>query len=763
MIKVLGSYGNRGKNRFTTSFLIRENIVIDAGNLSNGLDNVEQIEHIFLTHSHFDHILDIPFVIDTNFSKRTKSLKIYALKETINSIKQIFNNQIWPDFSKIKLLNGKDAIKFIEIEIFKPIKLYQFIFTPIPANHSVPAVGYKIEKNNQTIIISGDTYLNPELVKIIKTTQNLKAVFLECSFPSNLDILAKTSKHLTPKLIYDMKLPKNINLFFYHFKYELKSQIIAELSSFELIKTPYQILNDGLCIKIFDNKECNISYNNLYQEKLNKLMEIGVELSYENNINFLLDDILSAAREFTGADGGSIYLKKGDKLYFEIIQNQTLNTFMGGRKGKIEWSPLELFKNGKENKNMVAVLCALTQQIYNIPDVYKNTQFDFSGTKEFDKKTGYISKSMLVIPLINHKKETIGVLQLINKKQKHFIIPFTKEDEDISMSLASQAAVSITKNRLIDDLENFIESFINVIAKAIDEKSKYTSNHIQRVSKLAEIMSIEINKDKKFYPDIHYNKNMLKQIKISALLHDIGKITTDPRIMDKSTKLEKEIDRIEIIKERFEIIKRDLKIQQLKNKNNSKYKSKLQEIEEDFKFLTEVNKGGEFLSDKKIQKIEEISKKYSYLLNNKEVPILRDDEKEMLKIKKGTLSENERKHIQRHALMTLEMLSNLPFPSEYSEIIHIASNHHEKPNGKGYPRGLSDKNLTLEDKLLAICDIFEALSSTDRPYKESKTLEEVLKIMEKMADNNEIDKKLFQFFKTKKIWEKIKKGEKKED
>jgi len=747
MIKVLGSYGNRAKDAFTTAFLLREDIAIDAGNLANGLaEDVVKLKHIFLSHSHFDHILDIPFVIDTWFNKRIDTLKIYGLKETITAIKELFNNQIWPDFSNINLLNGKKAIEFIEIEINQEFVFDELKLIPIKSNHTVPTVGYKIIKNNKSVIITSDTYLNDSLIDEINNSDNLKAVIIECSFPSKFKELAKTSKHLTPSLIAQIKEQiKDVPLFFFHFKKEYKSEIIEELNDLGLIKNANQILDDGMCIEIFDNYECKFSDENIYKKELKKLMKIGVELSHQENINYLLEDILSVAREFTNADGGSVYLKMGDKLYFSIIQNDTLNTFMGGRHEEIKWPPLELYVEGKENRKMVASLCALTQEIYNISDVYQNKEFDFSGTKKFDASTGYRSKSMLVIPLINHKKETIGVLQLINKKDKEFIIPFNKDDEEITMSLASQAAISITKNKLIEDLEDFIESFIKVIAKAVDEKSKYTGNHVQKVAILAELMSQEINKDNEFFSDVKYDENMLKQIKIAALLHDIGKITTDPRIMDKSTKLEDIVDKIDIIAERFEIIKRDL---MLKGIND------FSEIIKDLEFLRSVNIGGEFMSDDKIAKIDEIANKYKYLFQDKEVSILREDELEMLKIRKGTLSEAERKHIERHALMTLEMLSGLPFPKEYKEVTHIAANHHEKLNCKGYPRGLCEKDLTLEDRMLAICDIFEALTASDRPYKKPKKLSEVFKIMNFMVKDGEIDGKLFKFFVEKGIWKK---------
>ena len=745
MIQILGSYGNRSKSKYTTSFLIREDIAIDAGNLSNSLgDDVSKLEHIFITHSHFDHILDIPFVIDTGFENRKQSLKIYALKETLESLKGLFNDQIWPDFSKIKLLNNEPAIQFIEIEEYEKFIFDDLEIEAIPANHTVATVGYKITKKDQSVIISSDTYLNDELVDIVNSCQNLKLLIIEVSFPNRLESLAKVSKHLTPNLVNQLvkKFNKNIKLAFYHFKVEYKQDIVEELYKLKLVSNFQQILEDGMKIKIFNSRFNTINKNRLIQE-LTKFSKIGIELSKQTNIEYLLEDILSVAREFTNADGGSVYLKKDDKLYFKIIQNDTLNISMGGRNSKIEWEPLYIHHNGEENNHMVAVLCALTQKIFNIPDVYLNKKFDFSGTREFDKNTGFRSKSMLVIPLINHEKETIGVLQLINKKYGNTIIPFSKTDEEISLSLASQAAVFITKNKLIESLKQFIESFINLIATAIDEKSKYTGKHIQKVSILAEIMTKEINKDKEYFKDKKYNKNMINQMKIASLLHDIGKITTDPRIMDKSTKLETTLDKIDIIAERFEIIKRDFLLQGI---------SDFEELEQDFIFLKNLNLGAEFVSDDKILKIEEIANKYMYMFGNKKVSILRDDEIEMLKIRKGTLSDKEREHINRHAIMTLDMLSKLPFPKEYSEVTHIAANHHEKLNGKGYPRGLTQSELTLEDKILAICDIFEALTASDRPYKTPKKLSEVFKIMEFMVKGKEIDEILFEFFIKKEIW-----------
>jgi len=361
MIKILGSFGNRVANGGTTSFLLDEEIAIDAGNLSKLGKDVIKLNHIFISHSHFDHIADLPFVIDTLFSERKETLKIYGLKETLNQLQNIFNNKIWPDFRNIKLLNNKASVEFIEIQTNQTIKLKNFTIKFIYANHTVANVGFKITKNNKTIIISSDTYLNDKLIKEVNKDDIL---FLECSFPSYLENLAKTAKHLTPNLIKSfIDKIKTKNIFFYHFKYEYKDEIIKELFEKNIISNINQILEDDETISF---KKSNTIYKkNTYSDAFYKLAKIGVELSTQQNIDYLLEDILSIAREFTNADAGSVYFKNDDKLYFKIIQNDTLNIFMGGRNESIKWNPLNL-----KDKNMVAVLSAVNQQVFNIEDVY---------------------------------------------------------------------------------------------------------------------------------------------------------------------------------------------------------------------------------------------------------------------------------------------------------------------------------------------------------------------------------------------------------
>ncbi|GAX86958.1 conserved hypothetical protein [Lebetimonas natsushimae] len=729
-IEVLGSYGNKDKEKYSTCFKIDDSIIIDAGNIINEVKNLEKIKHIFLTHPHFDHIVDIPFLIDLIYSKIRNPINIYGNKETIESLKNfIFNDKTWPEFQNINLINSyKKTIKFVEIEANKPIIVHNNEILPFTVDHTVTTFGYLI---NQKYLISGDTALCENL---IKTINNFKPqhLILECSFPNRMKNLAEISKHMTPQDIFKLinKLNYKPKIYIYHIKPLFKNEIEKELKNLNVT-----ILDDNMII----NEDRIIKRKNIKEI----LFEMIKDLYSENNPINILEKIITYARKITNADGGTIYLKTEDDQYlkFKIIQNDTLNI---KEKENTIWPKIPLYVNGKENKKMVASLCALTGRIIHIEDVYNDREFDFEGTKKFDKKNNYLSKSMLVIPLRGHNKDIIGVLQLINKKYDDKIIAFDQNDEKIVELLASIAAISLTKDKLIKDFEKLFTSFIKTIGIAIDKKSKYTSKHVQRVAKLSIMIANAIEKEKiKTYP-----KDELKMIEIAGWLHDIGKIAIPEQIMDKAAKLEKTIDRIEIIKYKFELLKKEYYIQLLEKKLSKKeYEKLIKKADNDFEFLKEINKGCEWMDDEKLNRLKEIAK---IKIDNEN--LLNKDELKNLSIRKGTLTDEERKIIQSHAEIGLNMLQNLHFPKKYKKLPDIAANHHEKLNGKGYPRGLSAKDLSLEERILAIADIFEALSAADRPYKESNKLSEIFKILYNMAKNNEIDKEIIKIIIKNKIY-----------
>lgn len=760
-IKVLGASGSKMKNKGTTSFQVSKDILVDAGNVLNTLgENTEFINHVFLTHSHADHITDLPFIVEGFFEKRTEPLTIYASKETIDSLKMhTFNNEIWPDFSKINLLNSdKKSLVFKEIKLDETITINKYEIKAINAIHIPGAFGFVIIKDDiDGYLISGDTYLNEVLVEEINNNPKIKLLITECSFPNKMAKLAYDSQHLTPSLLAQnlQNLKRtDIQIFIYHLKHIYEEQMQEEIKELDILKYGGKILEEGDVIHINSGE---IETDMLSHVKFQRIMDINLELANELDKDKLFEMILTLTRELTHSEAGTLYIKSEDKnfLDFKVVQNKPLDIYMGGTKSEITWDSLPLYlEDGSLNKSMIAAVSALDKKIININNVYENDDYDFSGTKNFDKNTGYKTKSVLVIPLTNHEDDVIGVLQLINKtKVSGRVTPFDKVDEEILKALAAQAAMALTNSQLITSLEAFLNAFVSTIASAIDAKSKHTLCHINKVSKLAPLIAQAIHDDDTLYKDVKYTKDQMQEIELAAKMHDIGKISMPESIIDKATKLQLMLDGIDIIKERAEIMKRDFEILLLKNEiSQDEYETRNKNLQEDILFLEKVNIGGEFMRDEDIEKIEEISL-YTYLKDGKEVQLLTNEEKYNLSIRKGTLTAEEKLIMNSHAKLSYDMLTALPFPKKYSNVVHIAVNHHEKLNGKGYPRGLSEKDLVLEDRIMILADIFEALTASDRPYKGAKKLSEVFKILSFMAKDNEIDADLLKFFQNSKTLE----------
>jgi len=505
--------------------------------------------------------------------------------------------------------------------------------------------------------------------------------------------------------------------------------------------------------------------------KINKLSEIGAALSAERNLPKLLQMILEEARAFTRADGGTLYMMNddGQSMRFEIVQTDSLGIRMGGISGNpINWYPVRLYlADGTPNHAMVSAHVGITGETVNIPDVYDVEGFDFTGTRAFDAKTGYRSQSMLVVPMRNHENEIIGVLQLLNAQDPlaKASIPFSAADERLIASLASQAAVAITNTQLIHDLENLLESFIQVIASAIDEKSPYTGGHIERVAMLTMQIAEMLNSiDEEPFAELNLNADQLKELRMAAWMHDIGKITTPEYVVDKSTKLETIYDRIHTVQARLEILKRDAQIDYLKKRLKiaegqladdggtleANFKERLRQIESDAQFLRQANIGGEFMAKEHQERVHQIAAQ-EILIGEEQTPLLTANEVQNLNIPRGTLSNEERQIINNHVAVTIKMLEKLPFPKKLRHVPEYAGGHHEKLDGTGYPKGLTDKDLSPQAKMMALADIFEALTARDRPYKKGKTLSEAMRIMGFMAKDKHIDPVMFELFKRHKM------------
>ncbi len=502
-------------------------------------------------------------------------------------------------------------------------------------------------------------------------------------------------------------------------------------------------------------------------QRLDQLNAIGASLSAERDINRLLEAILTAAKTITRADGGTLYrLTEEKSLRFEIVRTSSLKYYLGGTTGNpVPFYPIQLYKDGKPNQSMVAAQAALTGKTINIADAYTAEGFDFTGTRAFDAKTGYRSKSFLTVPMRNHEGETIGVLQLINAQDPGSgeIVAFSASDQRLAESLASQAAVALSNRMLINQLESLFESFISLINGAIDEKSPYTGGHCQRVPVLTMMLAEAVNETNEGpLAKFRMTDKDRYELKIAGLLHDCGKVTTPVHVVDKATKLETIFDRVQLIDTRFEVLKRDLEIESLKRRatlsrmelaeEEARLREQLRRLDEDRKFLHACNIGSERMRDDDIEHVKRIAKYRWRDVSGHEAEFLTADEVRNLTIRAGTLTEEERKIINHHIVATIKMLEALPWPKHLTNVPEYAGGHHERMDGKGYPRGLTREQMSVQARCMGIADIFEALTAKDRPYKKGKTLSESLEILGKFKLNGHIDPDLFDVFVRRKVY-----------
>ena len=501
--------------------------------------------------------------------------------------------------------------------------------------------------------------------------------------------------------------------------------------------------------------------------KIEALTNIGAALSSDHDIDHLLKFILLSAKGLLNADGGTIYRVQGNDVAFEILVNDSLRISMGrAMEQEITFPPIKLYDEyGNPNNSMVVAYSVLHDKTVNIRDAYVEQGFDFSGTKLFDQKTGYRSKSFLTVPMKNHDNEIIGVLQLINAQDKKTgeVIPFSYSDQRFTEALASEAAVALTNRQLIDQLKALFYAFAKVINSAIDDKSAYTGGHCQRVPVLTLMLAEAVNET-----SVGPLKNFTmadkdrRELELAGLLHDCGKITTPVHVVDKATKLETIFDRIKLVEARFAALKREAKIAFLeasfemperKDIYQAEYHEKIRIIDDDLAFLRHTNIGGEFLKDEDVVRVKDIAKNYTWTdVSGICHAILDESEVENLTIRAGTLTGSERQIINHHVDMTIAMLNSLPWPKDLMNVTEYAGGHHERMDGRGYPKGLRRDQMSVQARMMGIADIFEALTAKDRPYKKFITLSEAMIILGKMCQEGHVDPDIFDVFVRKQVY-----------
>jgi len=509
--------------------------------------------------------------------------------------------------------------------------------------------------------------------------------------------------------------------------------------------------------------------------RLEQLTELSVALSTSRNIPLLLERILQTARSITRADGGTLYraVEDGNGLAFDISMNDTLHMHQGGSSANAISIPNIALRNpdGSRNLSAVSAYAANERKSVNIADVYQADGFNFSGMRSFDEKYNYHSQSFLTVPMEDHEGELVGVLQLINaldpvtgKPQ-----PFSETDQYFIEALASQAAIAITNQQLIYRLENLFEHFIQLINMGIDEKSPHTGRHCEHVPVLAMLLA-EATHDTTVGPlaSFQMSERDRRELWVAGLLHDCGKITTPNHVVEKSTKLETIFDRIDLIDTRFEVLKRDAEIAILKQKcalgsaldeaQSQALDRQLQEqcaqIDADRAFLRHANIGSEGMKPEDQLRVTEIAKHQWRDPSGQVVAALTEEEVNNLRIRMGTLNDAERQIINNHIVVTIKMLESLPWPKQLRNVTEYAGGHHERMDGKGYPKGLTRDEMSLQARMMAIADIFEALTAADRPYKRGNTLSEALEILGGFRQRDHIDPDLFDVFVRSKVYQK---------
>jgi HD-GYP domain-containing protein (c-di-GMP phosphodiesterase class II) len=476
-----------------------------------------------------------------------------------------------------------------------------------------------------------------------------------------------------------------------------------------------------------------------YKELVFALNRIGIALGSETKLQNLFNLIVDEIINFAECDACSLYIK--DAVKNELVFQATKTLSLKQRKGTE--SVFKSFSVPIELKS-IAGYTTITGETVNLEDCYnipKDTSYDFN--ESYDQKTGYKTVSMLSVPMKDSEGDVLGVIQLINKfDRKGKIVPFSKEFEEIILSLASQAAVALINARLLEANRNLYKALVEAFSEAIEARSPHTAGHSKRVAYISNLIAEHINKkDDGYFANIFFSDEKLEELKYAALLHDVGKVAVPESVLEKRNKLEE--DEVAIIKNRFEIIKFSTEF----NIHDEKLKeSFIKQIEEDLRFILDKNAPG-FCSEDDKKKIIEIGNKKFVDFDGVEHSYLEEDEIYMLtNFVKGNFSPEEWEKMKRHVNNTLDILETVPFTDDLKDIPKIAGAHHEMLNGSGYPFSVQGENIMLQSRILAVADVFEALTASDRPYKKAMPIDKAVQVIGFMAKDGELDKELVGMF-----------------
>lgn len=484
------------------------------------------------------------------------------------------------------------------------------------------------------------------------------------------------------------------------------------------------------------------------KEAMKKVLEVGVLLSSERDLNRLLEKILSSVMEIAHCNAGTLYLRDGEFLRFTIMRNDKLKTYFGGDGKEPDLPPVPL------SREHVCALALLEDRAINIEDVYGCREYDFSGPIRYDKITGYHTQSMLVVPMRNREGEKLGVIQLINALDKQGqVCAFHPEMELVLESLASQAAITIQNVKYIQQIKELFHSFVCVMSSAVDERTPYNGSHTRHMvlygSRFLDYLNARARKQEKEPP---FSPEKKEELLMSIWLHDIGKLVTPLEVMNKMHRLLPE--QYQNFQHRMEVIRLCGEIRRLKGQISAAEEQELYRQIEEAKAFVELANGTGILSDEQAAELERLAGQKYLDEHGEQKSWLLPEEYEMLSIRRGTLSAKEREVMEEHVVITDKLLSQIRFSDEFSHVREWAASHHELLNGSGYPKKLSGEEIPAEVRVITILDVFDALVADDRPYKPGMPVEKALAILKGMAEKEgKLDVELTGVFIESRCWE----------
>nr|MCR4705187.1 GAF domain-containing protein [Lachnospiraceae bacterium] len=460
------------------------------------------------------------------------------------------------------------------------------------------------------------------------------------------------------------------------------------------------------------------------EELIKQVLSIGISLTVEKDREKLLSHILHYSMEIANADAGTLYILKEGFLHFAIVRTISMHVDKVFEDG----SDADRIPPVPPKEENICAYCAMHKKVLNIKNVYDSDEFNFAGPKKYDAMTGYHTVSMVVIPLVDQDEKVLGVLQLINSMdERGQIVPFAQELMDILMSLASQASVALSNMQYREDLQEQMWSFTEAMTEMIDSRTPYNASHSRNVAKYVGLLANYINKlHEESKTDDYFTTQRKDSLLMGAYLHDIGKMAIPTAVMNKAKRLGSGTEEIE---KRLDAIALHAKIDLLQGViDEDAYRAELSREKRAIELAGRANEA-ESLDDGLLADLTGILSASYTCGDGTILPYFTESEQHFLQIRKGTLTNEERRIMESHAAVTRRILSKVHFGEYFADSPIWAAQHHECLDGSGYPEHLKAEDLALESRMMAVADICDALLATDRPYKKPMPREKAFAIM----------------------------------